>query len=69
MRKYANIRSSDPGVPYFFQECTFFKYQAISDLSGNIRLMAQYLRISGKIRSFQFKRENSFTSLWKVKEV
>jgi hypothetical protein len=57
MRKYANIGSSDRGVPYFFQECTFFKYQAISDLSGNIRLTVQYLRISGKIRSFRFKIE------------
>jgi hypothetical protein len=68
MIKYDNIRSSDRGVPYFFQECTFFKYQAISDPSGTIRLTAQYLRLSGKIRSFRFKGENSFTFLWKVKE-
>lgn len=41
-----------------------FKYQAISDLSSNIGLTAQYLGILCKMSLFRFKRENFFTFLW-----
>jgi hypothetical protein len=42
MRLSENIRLLDRGVPYFFQECTFLKYQVISDLSDIIRLTTKY---------------------------